>query len=106
MPAFPFKRSALAAALCLSAAALPMLAAHGAPANAVPDFMAGGMGWDMINSNATDYVDPPSGPKPVTNDPKYPHVGNLQPGQKTERVADLANPILKDWMKQIGRAHV
>jgi hypothetical protein len=105
MPAFPFKRSALAAALCLSAAALPMLAAHGAPANAVPDFMAGGVGWDMINSNATDYVDPPSGAKPVTNDPKYPHVGNLQPGQKTERVADLTNPILKDWMKPQMRAY-
>jgi hypothetical protein len=53
----------------------------------------------MINSNATDYVDPPSGPKPVTNDPKYPHIGNLQPGQKTERVADLTNPILQDWLK-------
>jgi hypothetical protein len=63
------------------------------------------MGWDMINSNATDYVDPPSGPKPVTNDPKYPHVGNLQPGQKTERVADLANPILKDWMKPQMQAY-
>jgi len=67
--------------------------------DAVPDFMAPGTGWTMINSNATDYVDPVSGPKPVTNDPRYPHIGNLQPGQKTERVADLTNPILKDWVK-------
>jgi len=62
--------------------------------------MAPGSGWDMINSNATDYVDPVSGPKPVTNDPKYPHVGNLQAGQKTDRVADLTNPILKEWVKE------
>jgi hypothetical protein len=67
--------------------------------DAIPDFMAPGTGWTMINSNATDYVPPASGAKPVTNDPKYPHVGNLQPGQKTERVADLTNPILQDWVK-------
>ena len=96
----------LAGALCASVASAaapvlgPPLTAQPEPAtNAIPDFMAPGTGWTMINSNATDYVDPPSGPKPVTNDPKYPHVGNLQPGQKTERVADLTNPILQDWMK-------
>ena len=90
----------------VSAAAAPVLwpalTAQGAPepaSSAIPDFMAPGTGWTMINSNATDYVDPPSGPKPVTNDPKYPHIGNLQPGQKTERVADLTNPILQDWLK-------
>jgi len=69
-------------------------------ATAIPDFMAAGGAWDMINSNATDYVDPPSGTKPVTNDPKYPHIGNLQPGQKTDRVADISNPILKDWARE------
>ena len=92
--------SRLAAPLTASAAAfalLPAAAADKAGANAVPDFMSGG--WTMINTNATDYVDPPSGAKPVTNDPRYPHIGNLQPGQKTERVADLSNPILKDWVK-------
>src|SRR5258708_38166369 len=93
--------------LCASAAVAaapvlgPQLNAQPASASgAVPDFTAPGSGWTMINSNATDYVDPPSGPKPVTNDPKYPHIGNLQPGQKTERVAGLTNPILKDWVKE------
>jgi len=97
-------RNALAALLCAGAIVVPALVAHGAPANdtasdAIPDFMAPGTGWDMINSNATDYVDPPSGAKPVTNDPRYPHIGNLQPGQKTDRVADINSPILKDWAK-------
>jgi len=94
----------LAVLLCASAAAAPVLgpqlnAQPASASNVVPDFTAPGTGWTMINSNATDYVDPPSGPKPVTNDPKYPHIGNLQPGQKTERVADLTNPILQDWLK-------
>jgi hypothetical protein len=86
--------------LALAAALLALTPAHGAenPAKpAIPDFMTGG--WTMINTNATDYVDPVSGPKPVTNDPRYPHIGNLQPGQKTERVADLSSPILQDWVK-------
>src|SRR6185436_18672484 len=91
----------LAGMLCAGVAVMIAPSSQAAPAaNAVPDFMAAGGGWDMINSNATDYVDPPSGPKPVTNDPKYPHVGNLQPGQKTDRVADLTNPILKEWVKE------
>ncbi|HXJ01922.1 MAG TPA: hypothetical protein VNH44_11910 [Micropepsaceae bacterium] len=90
-------------AVFLAAAAMltlsPAIAQNEPAKDAIPDFMAPGTGWTMINSNATDYVDPASGPKPVTNDPHYPHVGNLQPGQKTERVADLTNPILQDWVK-------
>jgi hypothetical protein len=77
-------------------------AAHAQAPNpgAIPDFSGVGSGWRMINSNATNYVDPPTGPKPVTFDPRYPHVGNLQPGQKTDRVADLSTPLLKDWAKE------
>jgi hypothetical protein len=89
------------AAIVSALALAPILAAESAPASrAVPDFMAPGFGWDMVNSNATNFVDPPSGPKPVTFDPRYPHVGNLQPGQKTDRVADLTSPILKEWVKE------
>jgi hypothetical protein len=66
--------------------------------SAVPDFMADGTGWMMINANATDYAPPLSGAKPISNDPKYPHVGNLEKGlQPTDRVADVSNPILKPW---------
>jgi hypothetical protein len=96
-----FRPVMFAVALCAGAVLAPAIAAQDASSSgAIPDFMAGGNGWDMINSNATDYVNPPSGPKPVTNDPKYPHIGNLQPGQKTDRVADLTNPILQDWLKE------
>ncbi len=98
------KRSTLTGAVCATAAVIGM--AFSAPGtagpvnNVIPDFMDTGAGWNMINSNATDYVDPPSGAKPVTNDPRYPHIGNLQPGQKTDRIADLSSPILKNWAKE------
>jgi len=87
------------AGVLLGSSLIPAFGAGAPDIETVPDFMAPGTGWTMINSNATDYVDPISGAKPVTNDPKYPHIGNLQPGQKTERVADLTNPILQDWVK-------
>ncbi len=100
MSTFASLKPLAVAGVLFGSSLIPAFAAGGAAdSETVPDFMAPGTGWTMINSNATDYVDPASGAKPVTNDPKYPHIGNLQPGQKTERVADLTNPILKDWVK-------
>lgn len=89
-------------ALCAASGAVLSIGAYAAaPANtAIPNFMAAGGSWDMMNENATNYVNPREGARPVTFDPKYPHVGNLQPGQKTDRVADLTSPILKDWTKE------
>jgi hypothetical protein len=100
MPNFSSIKRAVMASMLFAPLLTPIFGAGRAAVNdAVPDLMAPGTGWTMINSNATDYVPPVSGAQPVTNDPKYPHVGNLQPGQKTERVADLTNPILQDWVK-------
>ena len=71
-------RALRAGGVCAALALIPSFAAEGAPAaHAVPDFMSPGSGWDMVNSNATNYVDPPSGARPITFDPRYPHVGNL-----------------------------
>jgi len=94
-----YKVALRAAAACIGLAVMPFAAESAPASHSVPDFVAPGFGWDMFNENATNYNNPPSGPKPVTFDPKYPHVGNLQPGQKTDRVADLTSPILKDWVK-------
>jgi len=39
---------------------------------------------------------------PVTNDPKYPYVPNNNRGQQpTYRIADLSNPNLKPWVKEV-----
>ena len=38
---------------------------------------------------------------PVTNDPRYPYVPNGQGRQPTYRIADLSNPNLKPWAKEV-----
>jgi hypothetical protein len=38
---------------------------------------------------------------PVTHDPKYPYVPNGQGRQPTYHIADLSNPNLKPWVKEI-----
>ena len=77
-----------------------------APAQTIPNFaensnvgwVASGMGF------GTDFVQPPTGPGPVTNDPAHPYVTNAAAAaagkQPTFRVADLTNPILQPWVKE------
>src|SRR5258708_40076476 len=79
-------RSSLAAVLC-GAAILPALAADDA-ANKIPDFMAGGMGWD----SAGQLTPVPGSPSPVVQDPKIKHVPNNVGGQPTRRVGDVNKP--------------
>jgi hypothetical protein len=60
------------------------------------------VGWVASGKGfGVDFVAPPSGPGPVTNDPKYPYLTNAEAArtgkQPTYRVADLTNPILKPW---------
>jgi len=38
---------------------------------------------------------------PVTNDPKHPYVPNGRGRQPTYRIADLSNPNLKPWVKEV-----
>jgi hypothetical protein len=86
-----------AALLCGSAAFLPAWAA-----DAPPDFMQGGMGW-----NSAGGMTPVAGsPDPVGQDPKVKYTGNntgRQPDgsydQPTWRYADLNNPNLTDFAK-------
>jgi hypothetical protein len=78
----------------------PLAPAIGAEQSPIPDFSFNLGAWRMINTNATNYVDPPTGPKPITYDPNYPHVGNLQEGQKTDRVTDIDNPLLLPWARE------
>ncbi len=88
--------------LCASAALLLIVGAHGAPSADIPNFHPlYGTAWLEIGD---ELLDPPSGPGPVTNDPRYPYVDNgaarragIQP---TYRVADLNNPILQPWAKE------
>ena len=83
----------LAALLCGSAALLPAWAAD--DAKNIPDFMAGGMGWN----SAGQLTPVPGSPSPVVQDPKIKYVPNNVGGQPTWRVADLNNPNLTQFAK-------
>jgi hypothetical protein len=61
-------------------------------------------GWYAYNRL---FIAPKSGPGPVMQDPAHPYVSNdefrLTGRQPTQRIADLANPILQPWVKETLR---
>src|SRR5262249_986997 len=96
--------SLTAAAAFLLAGSAALMTAQGAPQQGaqIPNFhTVYGVGWLEIGD---ELLAPPSGPGPVTNDPKYPYVDNGKARrtgtQPTYRVADLNNSILQSWAKE------
>jgi hypothetical protein len=80
------------------AGAAPKLAAEqGASA---PDFSSNDAAWVLADRDG-DYIPVLGGPSPTRNDPAHPHVGNGAGAQPTFRVADLANPNIRPWAKEI-----
>jgi len=72
---------ALAAASICVAALVPVSAADTiAGGGAIPNFSSANFGW-LLAAGGTDYLTVAGQTPPVTNDPKYPHVGNNQGGQ-------------------------
>jgi len=102
------KYFSLRALACLTGAAL-IFPASGTEIGAVPNFSAdSSVGWVASGMGfGTDFVQPPSGPGPVTNDPAYPYITNADAArtgkQPTFRVADLSNPILQPWAAESMR---
>jgi hypothetical protein len=58
-------------------------------------------GWVLDRSFGVDDLLAPvgGGPGPVSFDPAHPYIPNGFGPQATYRVADLSNPILKEWLK-------
>jgi hypothetical protein len=102
------KYFSLRALACLAGAAL-IFPASGTEIGAVPNFSTdSSVGWVASGMGfGTDFVQPPSGPGPVTNDPAHPYVTNADAArtgkQPTFRVADLSNPILQPWAAESMR---
>ena len=70
---------------------------------AVPDFSSNGTAWK--GPNGVNFIAVPGSPPPVTNDPEHPHISNGEANrsgvQPTYRIADLSNPNLKQWAKDV-----
>jgi len=100
---FNSRRCFLASAACIGlvwAAAGARLAAE--QVGAVPDFSSNDAAWVFGNA---DFVAIPNEPSPARNDPAHPYVTNNEfratGKQPTYRVADLSNPNIKQWAKDI-----
>ena len=78
---------------------LPAPAAERGP---IPDFSSHDVGWIF---GVGDYIPIPGEPSPTRNDPAHPYINNNQyratGAQPTYRVADLSNPNIKPWAKEI-----
>jgi hypothetical protein len=82
----------------LSLAALTGASAQHSPR--APDFSSDQVGWIATNP---DFIAVPGGPSPTRSDPAHPYVPNNAGAQPTFRVADLSNPNIKPWAKEVMR---
>jgi hypothetical protein len=94
-------RGLIVALLCGAASLTPATMAQAAP----PDFAPNpNIGWYAYTRM---FIPPPSGPGPVQQDRAHPYVSNddfrVSGQQPTERVADLNNPILQPWAREVIR---
>jgi hypothetical protein len=90
---------ALASAIYLAGGLSFSAMAQGAPPNFAPN---ASIGWYAYNRQ---FIPPPSGPSPVQQDPARPYVSNdefrVTGRQPTEQLADLDNPILQPWARDV-----
>jgi len=86
------------AMLLAGSAAMPASAADESAASTIPDFEIGnGVAWREIGD---EFLPPPSGPGPVTEDPLHPFRSNGAVRQglaPTYHIGDVTNPILQPW---------
>src|SRR5258706_839163 len=92
---------ALVSAVCLAGSLSFSAMAQSTPPNFAPD---SSIGWYAYNRQ---FISPPSGPGPVQQDPERPYVSNdefrVTGRQPTEQLADLNNPILQPWARDVVR---
>src|SRR6516164_7400974 len=98
-----FTRGALASAVYLAGSLSFSAMADGTPPNFAPN---PSVGWYAFNRI---FIPPARGAGPVQQDPAHPYVSNdefrVTGRQPTERVADLNNPILQPWAREVVRKH-
>lgn len=91
----------LAGAVCFAGSAGVPAMAEGQAPNFAPD---ASVGWYAYNRQ---FIPPASGPGPVRQDSKRAYISNdefrVSGKQPTDQVADLNNPILQPWAREVVR---
>ena len=90
---------------CAGNVALVFLGAWAAPAKAQQPVSPPIFSWDLNVGwiGMGDFKPVPGRVPPVSDDPKYPYVPNGAGRQPTYHIADLTNPNLKPWAKEVMR---
>src|SRR5271165_1753391 len=92
---------ALAGAFYLAGSLSFSTMAQGAPPDFAPDASIGWYAYNRI------FIPPASGAGPVQQDPAHPYVSNdefrVTGKQPTAELADLDNPILQPWAREVVR---
>ena len=90
---------------CAGNVALVFLGAWAAPAKAQQPVSPPIFSWDLNVGwiGMGDFKPVPGRVPPVSDDPKYPYVPNGAGRQPTYHIADLTNPNLKPWVKEVMR---
>ena len=94
-------RSILAGACLAGGLNVSAMARDASPPSFAPN---ANIGW---YNYSRQFIAPPSGPGPVQQDPEHPYVSNddfrVTGRQPTEQLADLNNPILQPWARDVVR---
>ena len=89
------------AALTAFGPTAPTTPAVAQPQATPPNFSSIQFGWVRVGQGGPDF-DPVAGQvPPVANDPAHPYVPNAAGRQASYRIADLNNPNLKPWVKEL-----
>ena len=90
---------------CAGNVALVFLGAWAAPTKAQQPVSPPIFSWDLNVGwiGMGDFKPVPGRVPPVSDDPKYPYVPNGAGRQPTYHIADLTNPNLKPWAKEVMR---
>jgi hypothetical protein len=110
MSQFPSNAPSRSLIACTICTATLIGAAFGAESTSAPNFAPDSVtGWvagvpDGASPVGQDFLQPPSGPGPVTFDPAHPYLDTVAARRAgktpTLRVADLSNPILQPWVRE------
>ena len=99
-------RSLVAGVIAAATLNWPAMAENTAIPNFSPDSRVGWIAGvpDSETPIGDEFIQPPSGPGPVTFDRAYPFIDNRASRRSgksaTNRVADLSNPILQPWVRE------
>jgi len=102
MPNFASKTCLLAGCVLIGLASVPSSTPVAAQ-SAIPDFSSNGTAWQA--GVGGEFLPVAGSPSPLRQDPAHPFVSNPEAArtgkQPTYRIADLSNPNIKQWAKDI-----